>query len=219
MGSGSSKGSRRALRVSSGQHLLNPTELSSSDNPGEGRVPCKQETEGELQGAGRNTGDNLPTREIRGGRLAPMDIDQDLQLLDEALAESEDCLSWQRSTYKGQIVSCRSQTVSTISSPGLLLQVAGEQKHSTETDRTTQKPAELQTSSSVCNNIPYRPDTMSENCNKMSLITRSTQDNENNNRPYQCQSRHSQTDEAPDPITYDDSEEALMDSIEREYSQ
>ncbi|XP_075056605.1 uncharacterized protein LOC142142636 isoform X2 [Mixophyes fleayi] len=209
MGSGSSKSRRRAIKVCS-QQPLDPTELSRGHCVIEGRVACEQMERDKDKGIPAKS--SMSTLETEGGRLTAKDTD--LQLLDDVLAESEGCFSWQESTRRVQMM--RDSTY-TNSNPGSLSQVQQNQSQDTGGLRMLHNTPELELLAPECKNTPNRHQTMSDNCNNTSCVTKSTLDIENNNLskfPHTC----SGDMEAPDPVLYDDTEEALMDSIEQDFS-
>ncbi|KAE8605057.1 hypothetical protein XENTR_v10014952 [Xenopus tropicalis] len=167
MGSGCSRGSSSVLIVSSQQP----------------RSPSKREPSAQEETIACQTRDEpvAPTKqgkEPERGRPRPKDIDEDLQLLDELLEESQDCLSDKDPKLKAQALESRCHITSPQSQP----QVCGKKPHNPETTLAIQGQPQLQLTSSLPNNIHYR---QQENNSKTVLKTRNTQDAENNNLSYQ----------------------------------
>uniref|UniRef100_A0A6I8PNE0 Uncharacterized protein n=1 Tax=Xenopus tropicalis TaxID=8364 RepID=A0A6I8PNE0_XENTR len=198
MGSGCSRGSSSVLIVSSQQP----------------RSPSKREPSAQEETIACQTRDEpvAPTKqgkEPERGRPRPKDIDEDLQLLDELLEESQDCLSDKDPKLKAQALESRCHITSPQSQP----QVCGKKPHNPETTLAIQGQPQLQLTSSLPNNIHYR---QQENNSKTVLKTRNTQDAENNNLSYQLQGAQEAREEKP-ALKYNKSEEALMDIIARQY--
>ncbi|XP_053564919.1 uncharacterized protein LOC128655288 [Bombina bombina] len=200
MGSGSSK-LRRTVHKNSCRPFLRTTEVPSGDKAGEEKAPCKNEAEICAQFGERNAKHaNLPTEAIHGDCGAPVDRDdEELQLLDEILAESEDCLSWKGSVSKA--IACAKVGPEPPVTPV-------DQVKSTETN----KMVYIWSSSSECEPTDNLQHVNKENINKWVLKTKSTEDVENNN----LLSRFHDKD-VVGSVTYNDSEEALMDSIAQEF--
>ncbi|KAM5165607.1 uncharacterized protein ACMZJ9_008036 [Mantella aurantiaca] len=197
MGSGSSKSKGRTIKICS-KELLEPPVTSRSSRTT--TVTCEQKK-----------GDNnkVTSSDKNGsemGRLIP--VDPDLKLIEDILAESDDCFLWPVSTFERQMVtSCQHATTS----HGPLLQVQQNQsvdnkKLQTITNKSMSEYEELQ----------HKYQTRRDNSNTTAPVHK-VLDIENNNLP-----KFSDTCLAPAetsaPITYDDVEEDLMDSIEKEYS-
>ncbi|XP_053316785.1 uncharacterized protein LOC128484434 [Spea bombifrons] len=204
MGSCSSKSRTRVLKVNIVQPT-NPLDVPVGENI-EGRSGTYDQG-AEQEPFGRSiTKDNLSKVTGRGG-CKPKPKDQDLQLLDEILAESEDCLSWQDPTSEVRTSVSRSHNANSSPDPKL------------GPERKLQKPSELQPSSSGLEESQCRHHPVKENCNKTVEMAKGPLDFENNNLPYKPPSLCTDPIEKTIVIRYDDSEEALMDSIEEEYSQ
>ncbi|XP_056420154.1 uncharacterized protein LOC130361327 isoform X2 [Hyla sarda] len=92
MGSGSSKSKRRVIS----QQPLHPTEIPKGESTTQEKVVYEQK-ERDQEKTPKAT---QPALETKGSRRPPND--PDLQLLDDMLTESEDCLSWQDPILKGQ---------------------------------------------------------------------------------------------------------------------
>ncbi|KAM4695277.1 uncharacterized protein O3C94_005633 [Discoglossus pictus] len=206
MGSGSSKYRRRVLKVSGGEPF-STKEVSTGVSADEVSVPCKEKEDiGPKRAEKETKRDNLPVEEIRGVWSKPKDRDEDLQLLDEILAESDHCLSWQESICE----TLRPDTHNDNSGPELLLQ------RSIDTIRAITRQSELTQATSKCEN--YVKQINRENLGKMVLLNCS-EDAKNNNLPSLFQDRDPHSpDLETSPITYDDSEEALIHSISQEFS-
>lgn len=198
MGSGCSRGSSSVLIVSS-QQPRSPSK----------REPSAQEETIACQTRDEPVAPTTQGKEPERGRPRPKDIDEDLQLLDELLEESQDCLSDKDPKLKAQALESRCHITSPQSQP----QVCGKKPHNPETTLAIQGQPQLQLTSSLPNNIHYR---QQENNSKTVLKTRNTQDAENNNLSYQLQGAQEAREEKP-ALKYNKSEEALMDIIARQY--
>ncbi|NP_001072410.1 uncharacterized protein LOC779864 [Xenopus tropicalis] len=198
MGSGCSRGSSSVLIVSS-QQPRSPSK----------REPSAQEETIACQTRDEPVAPTTQGKEPERGRPRAKDIDEDLQLLDELLEESQDCLSDKDPKLKAQALESRCHITSPQSQP----QVCGKKPHNPETTLAIQGQPQLQLTSSLPNNIHYR---QQENNSKTVLKTRNTQDAENNNLSYQLQGAQEPREEKP-ALKYNKSEEALMDIIARQY--
>ncbi|XP_063771495.1 uncharacterized protein LOC134909036 [Pseudophryne corroboree] len=208
MGSGSSKSRRRATKACSHQPL-DATQLSRGNCIIEGRVACDQEERQKDKGIPAKS--NVPTMDSEGARLTP--IDTDLQLLDDVLAESESCLSWQESTRERQTMR---KSPRTNCNPGSLSQVQENHSQDEAVLRMLHDTPELETPSPEGGEFQNRHQTTSDS--KRADVSKSILDTENNNLlkcPHTCPA---DTD-TPALVMYDDTEETLMDSIEQEFSQ
>ncbi|XP_041420989.1 uncharacterized protein LOC121394320 [Xenopus laevis] len=202
MGSGCSRDSSSVLIVRSQQpRPPSKREPSVGNRVQEETVVSQIKTEDEPTKEGK---------ESERGRLIPRVIDEDLQMLDELLEDSQDCLSGTAPKFKAQ-TPLKSRCH--LTSPQLGPQIYGEKPLNPDTSWTIQ--AQVQPSASLLHNIHYRQlDTRS----KTVLKTRNTQDAENNNLPYQFQCAQEAEEEKP-TLKYNKSEEVLMDIIARQYSQ
>ncbi|KAG8580196.1 hypothetical protein GDO81_007191 [Engystomops pustulosus] len=196
MGSGSSKSKRRIITFCS-QQPLHPTEIPKGEvQPRVNYV--KESHERNEEGA------TQPVLETTDSRH-PL-VDPDLQLLDDILTESEDCLSWQEPSSKGQKM--------TISSHESLSQGQEDQRPDKEFRRMQRVIPGLQQGSPETEETQDRRQNLGDSCGKTAPGTRSVFEN-NNLSKHTCPMHL----EERTLITYDDTEEALMDSIEEEYSQ
>ncbi|OCT81224.1 uncharacterized protein LOC108717180 [Xenopus laevis] len=203
MGSGCSRGSSSVL-IARSQQPRPPSkgEPSVGNRLQEETVSCEIKTEDEPTKEGKET---------ETGRLRRRDGDEDLQLLDELLEESQDCLSDNAPKFKEQTVESRCHLTSPLSGP----QIYGERPLNPDTSWTIQGQPQLQPTASLLHNIHFRQQDSSSN---IVLKTRNTQDAENNNLPYQLQGTQEAVEEKP-ALKYNKSEEALMEVITRQYSQ
>ncbi|XP_073530265.1 uncharacterized protein [Phyllobates terribilis] len=206
MGSGSSKSKRRVINFCS-QQLLRPTEITEGESTIQGSVDCKQNEKDD----GRTSKATQPGLEMEDSRFPP--DDPDLQLLDDILTESEDCLSWQEPICKGQKMTASPHTDG---NPDLLSQCQENQKQGKKVPRILQTTTEIQPESSESRGTQHRVQHIEDS--KTAPGTTRVFDLENNNLPMQSHMCPAPT-EAPSPMGYDDTEEALMDSIEQEYAQ
>ncbi|XP_077147541.1 uncharacterized protein LOC143808590 [Ranitomeya variabilis] len=206
MGSGSSKSKRRVINFCS-QQPLHPTEILKDESSVQGRVASKQNEED----GGKMAKATQPGREMKDSR-SPTD-DPDLQLLDDILTESEDSLSWQEPISKGQKMTT---SLHTDCHPDLLSQCQENKKLGKKVPRMLQTTSELQPEPSESRETQHRPQHIEDS--KTAPGTRMAFELENNNLPMQSRTCLAHT-EAPSPIAYDDTEEALMVSIEQEYTQ
>ncbi|XP_075720006.1 uncharacterized protein LOC142760701 isoform X2 [Rhinoderma darwinii] len=171
MGSGSSKSRRRVSSFCS-QQPLHPTEILKGESCVPGRVACEQKERDE----GKTAKTTQRVLETKGSRPPPRD--PDLQLLDDILTESEDCLSWQEPISKGQKMT---NSLHTKSNPELLSQDQENQRQDKEVPiRIT---PEIQPVSSESEETQDRHQTMGDDCNRTAPGTRSVLDLENNNLP------------------------------------
>ncbi|KAM4040420.1 uncharacterized protein ACNLHF_011752 [Anomaloglossus baeobatrachus] len=206
MGSGSSKSKRRVINVCS-QQPLRPTEIPKGESAIEGRVGCKQNQTVEW----RTAKATQPVLEIKGSRYFPND--PDLQLLDDILTESEDCLSWPEPICKGQKMTTSSHTTCDPES------LSPHQENKNKDKRVPimlQITPELQPESSKSKETQHREQHKEDS--KTAPGTRRVLDLENNNLPIHLPTCPDHV-EKPPRIAYDETEEALMDSIEQEYTQ
>ncbi|CAH2246147.1 Hypothetical predicted protein [Pelobates cultripes] len=214
MGSGSSKNRKRLIQASIGQPVKPPKLPGEQTNEGRTTTTCTLGTDSEVENTGEaSTKDNLNGR----SKLKSIYRDPDLRLLDEILAESEDCLSWQDSTYKvnalkpwspsanSNLESCLHSQRDVICEPEML--------------NIVDKLSELQTSSLEFDKFQNQHCALKENCNITVNMPKSSVDIKNNNLPNQYQGLCSNLVESSTSITYNDLEEALIDSIEEEYAQ
>ncbi|XP_044146551.1 uncharacterized protein LOC122934940 [Bufo gargarizans] len=196
MGSGSSKSKRRVISFCS-QQPLHPTEIPKGERIARGMVACEQ-NKGDDGTMAKATQSVLETK---NSRSPP--IDPDLQLLDDILTESEDCSSWQEPMGKG---------------PKMTNSTQENQRWDKEVPRTLKTMAKLQPVSSEDDGTLHIQQTMGGGSSKTAPGTTGIFDLENNNLPKPSHTCPDPT-EADNPIAYDDTEEALMESIEEEYSQ
>ncbi|XP_040204546.1 uncharacterized protein LOC120936351 [Rana temporaria] len=198
MGSGSSKSKRRAIKICSNQLLEPPVAPIGSKKT----VTCDQKKEDnnkETSAEGSNTTLTEKDRFIS--------IDPDLKLIEDILTESEDCFFWPASSFARQMVT-RSQNANT--SHGSLFQIPQNQSADNKNLQIIKKTM------SVCEESQNKYQTARDSCNTTAPVQQ-VLDIENNNLP-----KFSNTFLAPaetsTPITYNDVEEALMDSIEKDFS-
>ncbi|XP_073424315.1 uncharacterized protein [Dendrobates tinctorius] len=206
MGSASSKSKRRVINFCT-QQPLPPTEIIKDESAIQGRVAFKQNEKDD----GRTPKTTQPGLEIKDIRSPP--DDPDLQLLDDLLTESEDSLSWHEPICKGQKMTTSPHTDY---HPDLLSQCQENKKQGKKVPRMLQTTPELQPEPSESRETQHRPQHTEDS--KTAPGTSMVFKLENNNLPMQSHSCLAHT-EAPTPIAYDDTEEALMDSIEQEYTQ
>ncbi|XP_073530266.1 uncharacterized protein [Phyllobates terribilis] len=146
MGSGSSKSKRRVINFCS-QQLLRPTEITEGESTIQGSVDCKQNEKDD----GRTSKATQPGLEMEDSRFPP--DDPDLQLLDDILTESEDCLSWQEPICKGQKMTASPHTDG---NPDLLSQCQENQKQGKKVPRILQTTTEIQPESSESRGTQHR---------------------------------------------------------------
>ncbi|XP_068136410.1 uncharacterized protein [Hyperolius riggenbachi] len=202
MGSGSSKSRRRAVQICSRQPL-DPAEVTISDRGT--MVICEQKNrDNDKESAEkRNT-----AAAARTGNSRHTADDPDLQLLDDILAESEDCLSWPASTSLKQRMTSSPHANS---NPGSTLPV--QQTAVSKTLPTVANKA----LSTACEDLQHRPQTLMDPYSTTEgPVARGVLDIENNNLP-KFSDACLDSAELPSAIMYDDVEEALMSSIEQEY--
>ncbi|XP_066453444.1 uncharacterized protein [Eleutherodactylus coqui] len=203
MGSGSSKSKRRVISICS-QQPLHPKEVSKGES-----LVCEQKERDE----GKTAQATLSVLETKESRPPPSD--PDLQLLDDILTESEDCLSWQKPICKGQEMTNLTHTNYSSES---LSQGQENQRQDKQVPRMLRIKPELHPVSCESEQTQHRLQDIGDSCSKTAPGSRRIFDLENNNLLRQS---HTSPDhmEAQDPVVYDDTEEALMDRIEQEYSQ
>ncbi|KAM3930999.1 uncharacterized protein RB166_004490 [Leptodactylus fuscus] len=206
MGSGSSKSKRRVISFC-GQQPLHPTEIPKKESAPPGKPDCEQEESNEKRAAKATQ----PVLETKNNRPPP--IDPDLQLLDDILTESEDCLSWQEPTCIGQKMT---NWPHANCNPGSLSQGQENQRRDKDVLRMLGITPEVQTASSESEETQDRQQDIEDDCSKTASGIRRVF--ENNNLPMQSHSCPVHMEEQS-PMAYDDTEEALMDSIEQEYSE
>ncbi|XP_069830074.1 uncharacterized protein [Dendropsophus ebraccatus] len=200
MGSGSSKSKRRVISFCS-QQPVHPSAIQKGESSLQGKV-CEQKERDE----GKAAKATQPVLESKESRRPP--TDPDLQLLDDMLTESEDCLSWQDPICKGQKMT---------NSPNTEWLSQGQENQRPDA-RMLRITLEVQPASSEMEQTQYRRQTIGDDYSKIAPGTRRAVDLENNNlskQPHTCPVHM----EAQAPVAYDDTEEALMDSIEQEYAQ
>lgn len=206
MGSGSSKSKRRIISFCN-QQPVHPTEIPKGEISVQGTLACEHKE----RDNGKTAKATQPVLETKDSRRPP--IDPDLQLLDDMLTESEDCLSWLEPICKGQKMTNSPHTNSESLSQGQENQ--GQDK---EIPRAVQITTEVQPASPKSEETQHRPQSIGDGCSKTASGTRRVFNIENNNLPKQSHTCPVPM-EAQAPIAYDNTEEALMDRIEQEYSQ
>ncbi|KAG8445636.1 hypothetical protein GDO86_010423 [Hymenochirus boettgeri] len=165
MGSGCSSSSKSTFSSSTN----NPQTKSCSslgNGAGEQRVTWELRTEDELvEAEGPCVGSTGKVEAMDKGICRSVETDEELQILDDLLAESQDCLSWKTSTFKAQMLTSTGHTTSPQAN------LCGGKKHNSETIWIAQEPAQLPPASSPCQNSNFRQ-CMKDTSSKPVVITR-----------------------------------------------
>ncbi|XP_077344896.1 uncharacterized protein LOC143988868 [Lithobates pipiens] len=199
MGSGSSKSKRRAIKICSNQLLEPPVAPLGRKK----MVTCEQKKEDNNK---ETSAEGNSTTLIEKDRF--ISIDPDLKLIEDILAESEDCFFWPTSSFARQMVTS-SQNANT--GHGSLLQVQQNQSAENKNLQTIKNKTV-----SACEESQNKYQTARDSCNTTAPVQQ-VLDIENNNLPKFANTFLTPA-ETTTPITYNDVEEALMDSIEKDYS-